>query len=95
MQRGDAMREAVIRLLCEPQKDGTILVSSPEVPLFNVIIDDGDGLVSIAIPILKETLERNLKCEVVLRPIDVLDDFEDETGHLPSVPAHVIAQMPA
>lgn len=87
--------DQIIRIQVEKGRTGKLLVSSPDVPLFHLAITSYAEMQSLVLPLLKETLERRLKREIALRPVDVFDGNDSgdsgERDHL----THVIADLAA
>ena len=87
-------REAIIRLIGESREDGSLYISSPEIPLLQLVVADESEIETVVLPILKEMMERTLSTKVQLRLVEILE-IADTSADRPSasVPAHVIAQM--
>lgn len=88
-------REAVIRLECGLRDDGSVHVSSPDVPLFHVVGGDAADAQEIAIAVLKEYLALNYEMKVDVRPVETLQSFLERQASVPQVSGHVIAEMAA
>ena len=88
-------REWLIRLIGEERQDGSLIFSSPEIPLLHVALANKAEIETVVLPILKEMMERRYGGTVELRLIDVLESDVQEPLRLPTIPAHVIAQMVA
>lgn len=88
-------RESLIRLNVERRDDGSYFVSSPEVPLFYLAIGSEMEMQTVVLPVLKETMERNLRAKVDLRFVRMFETMHVDTCGCPSLPAHVIAQLAA
>ena len=86
---------AIIRIELEPQEDGTTLVTSPDVDLFALVIQDESEIDEGVLPVLKDTIERRLHVEILDMQIGRRIDFESDATSLftAAPPAHVIAQM--
>ena len=93
--RRENIRRVVINLAFEPRDDGRIMVSSTDIPLFHLLIDSEDDFDTVVLPILKETMERNLGVtDISLSRADRLDEFIPEAMR-PKVPlANVIVELP-
>ena len=88
-------RVVVIELVGEEREDGSVLVHSPNLPLFVAVAPDTDSVLRIVLPILKEHLEQNLGGSVEL--VRVHEESQQKLGPPASraVPAHVIAELEA
>ena len=85
--------EKVVLLEIERFKNGEILISSPHVPLYSVSLLNDDEILTVAVPILKDTLEKNLGIKILeLKITNVLETDEPEWAKYPRA---VIAQLAA
>ena len=88
-----ASRELLVTLVSEEQEDGCILVSCPQLPLFHLIAPSESKVLDVALPVLKETIERAFGGTVKLRRIEELASAGDLRSEERIVPAHMIADM--
>jgi hypothetical protein len=87
------MDELAIKLIGEHRPDGSVCVSSPDLPLFCIIGANESDALDLAMKILPEYLKANVPQFVALKPIPsamkaISPVPSENTGILP---AHIIA----
>lgn len=90
MENGEPT-EFIILLYAEACQDGTYFLYSPQMPLFTATAPERSQIFDIALPIIKETLERNMKKPIGLRQIMPLAGYPDDDSDLP--PAYLLAEQ--
>ena len=88
-------REMVIELRCSVRDDGTIHVSSPHIPLFQIVGSDEAEVEKLVLAVLEEHFQRNHQLTLKVRPTESLESFLERQGARRAVPAYVIAELSA
>lgn len=87
------MDELAIKLIGEHRPDGSVCVSSPDLPLFCVVGKNEAAALDLAMKILPEYLKANVPQFVSLRPIasarKAIKPASPESAGI--LPAHIIA----
>jgi hypothetical protein len=87
-------KEGLICLVVEHQPNNEeALVSSPQYPLFHLLLKFGQSLEECALPLLKEFVEHEEDVSVTLRMVSPLGKSLE--NHIQPPPNFVIAQMAA
>ncbi|MDB5441247.1 MAG: hypothetical protein JWM33_3674 [Caulobacteraceae bacterium] len=83
--------EYFISLESETRSDGSVLIRSPDLPLFSVIGENERIAYTLAMELLPEYLRMNVPDFVDLRPVpSATTIFSHRAGNL--LPAHIIAR---
>ena len=89
------LERRIIILVREEQEDGSILVSSPNVPLFHLLVPNETKALELAIPILTEMIGHDRGQKVTLKPIEALEWPGLDPTERPTPPVHILAEMHA
>jgi len=84
--------EFIIQLDHRTREDGSVLITSPHLPLFAVVGDDAQSAHQLAMELMPEYLKANVPDFVDLRPVETVDNLLLGRG-THSVPAFVLARM--
>ncbi len=89
-----AVKQIVIPLVAARRPDGSVGVTSPNVPIFYVVGADEASALDNAVRILREHLERNSGYKV--RRIRLADDSRELFPEMKTTgPAHAVAELAA
>jgi hypothetical protein len=83
--------EFVIQLNQRIREDGSVLVTSPHLPLFSALGADQSDAYAVAMELLPKYLKANVPEFVDLRPVPTVDNLLLGKGGY-SVPAYVLAR---
>jgi len=96
-REGAEMDEYIIEMKGEKRADGSVFISSPDLPMFSAIGHDEKDALDTALRILKDYLKANVPEFVqlrVVRPGNEIISWSAASDSSSSVlPAHVIATM--
>jgi hypothetical protein len=91
------MNEYLIEMVGEKRSDGSVLISSPELPMFSAIGENEKRALEIALRVLEEYLAANVPDFVQLRVVppasEIISWSTTSDSSSSMLPAHVIATM--
>lgn len=85
------MHEYCIELIGKRRSDGTVCITSNDIPLFSVVGDSEEGALELALRLLPHYLKANVPEFVELRPVGNASQLFSNRS-VDVLPAHVIAR---